>query len=190
MPEAPILERVEPWKRRRPRKHFRLKSGHGRFGWCRSIGPNTRRNGRRSHRLRIDLLTGTVHARVEEAPPLARVHRVPRRSLSYIHHDPGDPRQSFRPHVAGDAAWLETRPEGRFDFVFTPNTAPRSTSSRASSPSSPARCCATSGSPPSRSSRTVSSPPSTTSTSSPWCIPGPTSPTKPLDMIRILGTVY
>jgi len=38
-------------------------------------------------------------------------------------------------HLQGNPAWLATQPEGRFAFVFTPNRAPRSISSKASSQS-------------------------------------------------------
>src|SRR5215212_3265171 len=70
-----------------------------------------------------------------------------------------------------------------------PNMAPGSTSSRASSPSSPVRFCATSASPPNRSSRTASWPPSTPSTTIRSFTHGPTSSIRPRDMIRTSETL-
>ena len=65
-----------------------------------------------------------------------------------------------------------------------PSTAPGLISSRVSSPSSPARCCAISASHPRRNSRTASSPPLITSTATPSSILGPTGSTRLPDMIR------
>ena len=64
-----------------------------------------------------------------------------------------------------------------------PSTAPGLISSRDSSPSSPARCCAISASHPRRNSRTTSSPPLITSTATPSSILGPTGSTRLPDMI-------
>src|SRR5580704_16376067 len=66
-----------------------------------------------------------------------------------------------------------------------PSTAPGSISSRASSPSSPARCCATSASRPNRNLRTASWPPWMNSIAIPSSTLGPISSIRPPDMIRI-----
>src|SRR5215216_6484449 len=67
--------------------------------------------------------------------------------------------------------------------------APGSISSKASSPSSHVRSCATSASPPNTSSRSASWPPSTTSTKTPSFTRGHTSSIGPPDMIRISETL-
>jgi len=60
-------------------------------------------------------------------------------------------------HVSQETkAWLAARPEGRFQFVFTPNTALGSISSRGSSPKPPAPCFATSASAQNTSSNNAS----------------------------------
>ena len=64
------------------------------------------------------------------------------------------------------------------------STAPGSISSRASSPNSLVPSCATFASPPSMNSRIASSPPWIFSTAIPSFTPGPTSSTRPHDMIR------
>ena len=113
------------------------------------------------------------------SPSLARVRRVsqtPRRGLSAEHRDHADPRQSLRAYLQGNPR-LARRP-ARGPLQFRLHSQARllgSTSSRASSPSSLARCSGTSASPPSRNSRTASSPPSTTSTDIPSSTPGPTN---------------
>jgi transposase len=43
-----------------------------------------------------------------------------RRRLSAINGDQVKPRQSFGAHLQATKAWLATRPERRFTFVFTP----------------------------------------------------------------------
>src|SRR5262249_14832292 len=65
-----------------------------------------------------------------------------------------------------------------------------SISSRAFSPSSLAQCCATSVSNPNRNSRIASWPPWTKSIGTPSSILGPTSSTKPPDMIRTSKSMY
>ncbi|HWX29736.1 MAG TPA: IS630 family transposase [Steroidobacteraceae bacterium] len=96
----------------------------------------------------IDLLTGKVHALVRDR------HRS-REFIEFLKLlDTSYPAgtaiklilDNHSAHISKETrAWLATRPPGRFEFTFTPKQAPGSTSSRASSPNSPARSCATSG---------------------------------------------
>src|SRR4051812_5850157 len=107
----------------------------------------------------IDLLTGKVHALIRDR------HRS-REFIEFLKLlDAAYPASTaiklildnHSAHISRETKiWLATRPVGRFEFTFTPNTARGSTSSRASSPSSPARSCATSGWHQSRSSRSAS----------------------------------
>ena len=136
----------------------------------------------------IDLLTGQVHALVKDR------HRS-REFIEFLQLlDAAYPSHTaiklildnHSAHISKETkAWLAAQPEGRFTFVFTPSMAPGSISSRVSSPSSPARCCATSASHPNRNSRTASWPPWITSIDTPSSTLGPISSTRQPDMIRI-----
>ena len=87
----------------------------------------------------IDLLTGKVHASVEDR------HRS-REFVAFLKRlDAAYPPSTaitlildnHSAHISKETrGWLADQREGRFSFVFTPSTAPGSTSSRASSPSS------------------------------------------------------
>ena len=95
----------------------------------------------------IDLLTGKVHALVRDR------HRS-REFIEFLKLlDAAYPASTaiklildnHSAHISRETrAWLDTQPAGRFDFTFTPNTAPGSTSSRASSPSLLVPFCVTS----------------------------------------------
>ena len=140
----------------------------------------------------IDLLTGKVHALVKDR------HRS-REFIEFLKLlDAAYPAHTaihlildnHSAHVSRETrAWLAEQPAGRFGFTFTPKQAPGSTSSRASSRSSPVRSSATSASPPNRNSRTASWPPWTTSTTIRSFTHGPTSSTRPHDMIRTSETL-
>src|SRR6266403_803530 len=102
----------------------------------------------------IDLLTGQVHALVQDR------HRS-REFIEFLKLiDAAYPAHTaiklildnHSAHISKETkAWLAEQPAGRFEFTFTPkHTAPGSTSSRAFSPNSPVRCCATSVSQPNR----------------------------------------
>src|SRR5262249_33143884 len=139
----------------------------------------------------IDLLTGQVHALVKDR----------HRSCEFVEFlkliDAAYPTHTaiklildnHSAHISKETrAWLADQPAGRFEFVFTP--AHGSISSRAFSPSSLAQCCATSVSNPNRNSRIASWPPWTKSIGTPSSILGPTSSTKPPDMIRTSKSMY
>ena len=102
----------------------------------------------------IDLLTGVVHASVEErhrSREFVAFLQTARRRLSARNRDQDHPRQSFRPHIQGNQGLARrSNPKDASPSYSRPSTAPGSTSSRASSPSSPDPCFATSASPPSR----------------------------------------
>ena len=127
----------------------------------------------------IDLLTGQVHALVKDR------HRS-REFIEFLKLlDAAYPSHTaiklildnHSAHISKETkAWLAAQPEGRFTFVFTPKHGSGSISSRVSSPSSPARCCAISASHPNRSSRTASWPPSITSIDTPSSTLGPINP--------------
>jgi hypothetical protein len=66
-------------------------------------------------------------------------------------------------HISRETrAWLDARPPGRFELPSRPSMVRGSISSRASSPNSPGRSCATSGSPQNTSSKSALWPASTT----------------------------
>ena len=66
-------------------------------------------------------------------------------------------------HISRETrAWLDARPSGRFQFTSDPSMVRGSISSKASSPNSPGRSCATSGSPQNTSSKSALWPASTT----------------------------
>lgn len=140
----------------------------------------------------IDLLTGQVHALVRDR----------HRSCEFIEFlklvDAAYPAHTaiklildnHSAHISKETKrWLADQPAGRFDFTFTPkpsrrSTAPGSISSKASFPSSPAPCSATSASHPSRNSRIASWPPWTNSIAIPSPTLGPISSIRLPDMIR------
>src|SRR4051812_4904938 len=94
----------------------------------------------------IDLLSGKVHALVRDR------HRGP-------YGDQVDPRQSFRAHLQREQSLDRTATRTSLRIhLHAHNMAPGSTSSRASFPSSPAPCCATSASHPNKNSRIASWP--------------------------------
>jgi len=134
----------------------------------------------------IDLVTGKVHAMVEDRHRsrefVAFLKRLDKAySADTAIHLILD---NHSAHISRETkAWLAEQPSGRFKFTF-PSTAPGSTSSRASSPSWPGPCCAISASRPNKSSGIASWPPSTSSIAIPSFTPGPTNSTRPLDMIR------
>jgi len=107
----------------------------------------------------IDLLTGQVRAFVKDR------HRS-REFIEFLNMlDAAYPTgtaikiilDNHSAHVSQETkAWLAARPEGRFQFVFTPNTALGSISSRGSSPKPPAPCFATSASAQNTSSNNAS----------------------------------
>ncbi len=129
----------------------------------------------------IDLLTGQVHALVKDR------HRS-REFIEFLKLlDAAYPSHTaiklildnHSAHISKETkAWLAAQPEGRFTFVFTPKHGSWPISSRVSSPSSPARCCATSASHPNRNSRTASWPPWITSIDTPLSTLGPISSTR------------
>ncbi|MGO4568939.1 IS630 family transposase, partial [Rhizobium sp. 2YAF20] len=96
----------------------------------------------------IDLLTGKVHALVKDR------HRS-REFIEFLKLlDSAYPAgtairlilDNHSAHISKETkAWLDKQPAGRFELPSPLNTAPGLTSSRASSPSSPAPSCATSG---------------------------------------------
>ena len=101
----------------------------------------------------IDLLTGKVHASVEDRHRsrefvafLSRLDAAypPSTAITLI-------LDNHSAHISKETrGWLADQREGRFSSSSLPSTAPGSTSSRASSPSSLARCSGTSASPPSQ----------------------------------------
>jgi hypothetical protein len=139
----------------------------------------------------IDLLTGKVHALVKDR------HRSREfieflKLLNAVY--PADTAiklilDNHSAHISRETqAWLATQPSGRFAFTFTPKHGPGSTSSRASSPSSPAPSCATSVWHQNRNSRNACSA-SRTSIGIRLSILGLTNSPRPPDMIRTKETL-
>ena len=134
----------------------------------------------------IDLVTGEVHASRKDivrassspsckssTPPIRRRRRSRSSSIITRPTSPRKPRLGSSPSPKG----------------ASPSSSPRSTalgsiSSRASSPSWRAPCCATSALPPNRNSRIESWPPSMTSIAIPSSTPGATNSMKRRDMSR------
>ncbi len=137
----------------------------------------------------IDLLTGKVHALVKDR------HRS-REFIEFLKLlDDAYPAHTaihlildnHSAHISKETrAWLADQPAHRFEFTFTPkhgswlNLVEGFFSKLARS---------VLRSPPSRNSRSASWPPSTTSTMTRSFTPGPTSSTRPPDMIRISETL-
>ena len=141
----------------------------------------------------IDLLTGKVHALVKDR------HRS-REFIEFLklldaaypaeHRDQVDPRQSFRAHLERNQS-LARHATGRplRTSPSRPSTAPGSTSSRASSPSSPVQSCGISGWPQNTNSSSASWLASTTSIAIRSSTRGPTNSPRPPDMIRTMETL-
>ncbi len=118
----------------------------------------------------IDLLTGQVHALVKDR------HRS-REFIEFLKLlDAAYPAHTaiklildnHSAHISKETkAWLAEQPPVVSNSPSRPSTVPGSTSSKVSSPSSPARCCATFASHPNRNSRTASWPPWITSIATP-----------------------
>jgi transposase len=141
----------------------------------------------------IDLLTGKVHAVVEDR------HRS-REFVEFLKLlDAAYPAHTaiklildnHSAHISKEKrGWLAAQRAGRFEFVFTPKHGSWLNLVEGFFSKLAARCSAMSASLPSRNSRTASWPPSTTSIVIPSSIPGPTSSTVPHDMIRSSETMY
>ncbi len=141
----------------------------------------------------IDLLTGQVHASVEDR------HRS-REFVGFLKKpDAAYPAETaieaildnHSAHLSKETkAWIESQPEGRFSFVFTPSTAPGSTSSRASSPGWRARCSVTSEWHPKPNSKPASSPTSKTSTATRSSITAHTKSPRRRYRSRSMETMY
>ena len=118
----------------------------------------------------IDLSTGVVHASVENRHRSREfIEFLKRLDAAYA------PATAIKiildnhsAHISKETkAWLAEQPEGRFTFVYTPNTAPGSILLRVFSRSSHAPRFATFASPPWRNCARESSPPSTGLTAGP-----------------------
>jgi hypothetical protein len=135
----------------------------------------------------IDLLTGQVHALVRDR------HRS-REFIEFLQLlDAAYPAHTaIKLILDNHSAHISKRPRLGLPISLSaasnspsrPSTAPGSISSRASFPSSRARCCATSASRPNRNSRIASWLPWMNSIAIPSFTLGPISSTKPRDMIR------
>jgi transposase len=135
----------------------------------------------------IDLVTGKVHALVKDR------HRS-REFIEFLELlDSAYPaRTAIKLILDNHSAISRGKPKPGLPIsrctasnsLSPPITDLGSISSRASSRNSPVPSCATFASPPSRSSRIASWPPWTISTAIPSFTPGPTSSTRPHDMIR------
>jgi hypothetical protein len=125
----------------------------------------------------IDLLTGKVHALVKDRHRSREfVEFLKLLDVAYPTHTAIKViLDNHSAHISKETrGWLAAQRSGRFEFVFTPTHGSWLNLVKASSPSSPAQCCATSASHPSRNSRIASWPQSSSSIISLSSTPGPT----------------
>ena len=125
----------------------------------------------------IDLLTGKVHALVKDRHRSREfVEFLKLLDVAYPTHTAIKViLDNHSAHISKETrGWLAAQRSGRFEFVFTPTHGSWLNLVKASSPSSPAQCCATSVSHPSRNSRIASWQQSTSSIISLSSTPGPT----------------